>query len=236
MNTLPAPSTATPYGLFSRALVAAAPSPENPAVPLPAKVSMNPVTASTLRTRWLYWSAMNTLPAPSTATPIGLSSWASVAAAPSPENPRVPLPAKVLINPVPTSTRRTRWLEVSAMNTLPPPSTATPIGEPSRAPAAAAPSPENPAIPVPAIVLINPVTASIRRTRWLEASAMNTLPTPSTATPYGKFSWAPVAAAPSPENPEGPVPAIVLMSPAAARAVPPNPTVTTTTTTQKIGR
>jgi len=34
----------------------------------------------------------------------------------------------VLINPVPTSTLRTRLLEVSAMNTLPPPSTATPYG------------------------------------------------------------------------------------------------------------
>src|SRR3990172_3400032 len=61
---------------------------------------------------------------------------------------------------------------------------------------------------------------------------MNTLPTRSTPTPVGKFSWALVAAAPSPENPEVPVPAIVLMTPAAARAVPPNTTVTTTTTTQ----
>src|SRR3990170_3909904 len=60
---------------------------------------------------------------------------------------------------------------------------------------------------------------------------MNTLPTPSTATPTGPFGWALVAAAPSPENPAVPVPAMVLMSPAAAIAVPPDTTVTTKTTT-----
>src|SRR3990172_1853797 len=170
---------------------------------------------------------MNTLPPPSTPTPYGRSSWAPVAAAPSPENPKVPLPAKVLINPLPASTRRTRWLEVSAMNTLPAPSTATPYGLYSWALVAAAPSPENPKVPVPAIVLINPGPASTLRIRWLAESAINTLPPPSTATPYGLYSWALVAAAPSPENPPVPVPAMVLMSPAAAKAVPPNTTAAT---------
>src|SRR3990172_7826085 len=60
---------------------------------------------------------------------------------------------------------------------------------------------------------------------------MNMLPSPSTATPPGASSWALVAAAPSPENPPVPVPAKVLMSPAAAKAVPPDTTVTTNTTT-----
>src|SRR3972149_10376 len=60
---------------------------------------------------------------------------------------------------------------------------------------------------------------------------MNMLPSPSTATPPGASSWALVAAAPSPETPPVPVPAKVLMSPAAAKAVPPDTTVTTNTTT-----
>src|SRR3990172_6505759 len=185
MNTLPTRSTPTPVGKFSWALVAAAPSPENPRVPVPAKVLINPVPTSTLRTRLLEVSAMNTLPTPSTVTPYGRFSWAPVAAAPSPENPLIPLPATVLINPVTASTLRTRSLKESATNTLPTPSTATPYGEFSWAPVAAPPSPENPGVPVPAMVLINPVTASTRRTRWLAMSAMNTLPTPSTATPVG---------------------------------------------------
>src|SRR3990172_3741783 len=117
------------------------------------------------------------------------------------------------------------------MNTSPTPSTATSNGKYSWALVAAAPTPKNPEVPLPAKVLINPVTASTRRTRWLKVSAMNTLPAPSTATPYGKYSWALVAAAPSPENPLVPLPAIVLISPATARAVPPNTTVTTTTRT-----
>src|SRR3990172_715791 len=117
------------------------------------------------------------------------------------------------------------------MNTLPLPSTATPYGLFSLALVAAAPSPENPLIPVQAIVLINPVPASTRRIRWLKVSAIYTLPLPSTPTPNGEYSWAPVAAKPSPENPAVPVPAMVLMSPAAASAVPPNTTVTTTTRT-----
>src|SRR3990172_215060 len=89
------------------------------------------------------------------------------------------------------------------MNTLPPPSTATPNGLYSWALVAAAPSPENPGVPVPAIVLINPVPPSTRRTRWLEESAINTLPPPSTATPYGLYSWALVAAGPAPGEPPG---------------------------------
>ena len=38
MTRLPAPSTATPAGWSSSALVAGPPSPENPPVPLPATV------------------------------------------------------------------------------------------------------------------------------------------------------------------------------------------------------
>ena len=63
---LPSLSTATPMAPFSCALVAGPPSPEKPGVPLPATVVMIPL-AETLRMR--VSSAMNRLPAPSTATP-----------------------------------------------------------------------------------------------------------------------------------------------------------------------
>ena len=49
---------------------------------------------------------MYTLPEESTATPVGLFSSAEIAALPSPANPAVPLPAKVVI--VPPETTRTR--------------------------------------------------------------------------------------------------------------------------------
>ena len=42
MNTLPEESTATPVGVFNVAAVAGPPSPEEPAVPVPASVVMIP--------------------------------------------------------------------------------------------------------------------------------------------------------------------------------------------------
>ena len=54
------------------------------------------------------------LPAPSTATPSGLLSWASVAGPPSPPNPDSPDPAMVVIVPV-ESTLRIRLFRESAM-------------------------------------------------------------------------------------------------------------------------
>ena len=86
MNRLPAPSIARPPGSFSCALVAGPPSPEKPFVPSPATVVMIPA-GKTLRMRLLPVSAMNRLPAPSTATPWRLLSCALVAGPPSPESP-----------------------------------------------------------------------------------------------------------------------------------------------------
>jgi hypothetical protein len=108
---------------------------------------------------------MNTLPAPSTATPCGDASHAAVPAIPSPLYPFTPSPAIVEMSPVPASTRRMRLLPRSAINTLPPASTATPYGWFNLAVVAAIPSLTNPALPFPAIVEIMPVAALILRTR-----------------------------------------------------------------------
>ena len=62
------------------------------------------------RMRLLPPSAMYTLPAASSATPVGLCSVANVACPPSPLNELVPVPAIVEITPVDLVTRRMRWL------------------------------------------------------------------------------------------------------------------------------
>jgi hypothetical protein len=83
--------------------------------PFPATVVMKPA-AEMRRTRWLVTSVTNTLSAASTASAIGLASLAWMAGPPSPLNPSVPLPARVVIPPVAMSTRRTRSFLVSAMS------------------------------------------------------------------------------------------------------------------------
>ncbi len=64
--------------------------------------------------RALPVSAMYTLPDESAASPCGAFSWAAVAAAPSPPEPTVPLPARVEMTPA-AVTLRTTLLAVSAM-------------------------------------------------------------------------------------------------------------------------
>ena len=123
---MPAPSTATP-AVSSAALVAGPPSPEEPCkVPPPATLVMIPLV-ETLRMWLLPRSAMNRLPAPSTATPSGQFSCALVAGPPLPEKPGVPLPATVAMMPL-GKTLRMRLLPVSAINRLPVLSTATAAG------------------------------------------------------------------------------------------------------------
>ena len=101
INRLPAPSRNTLVGELSAALVAGPPSPPKLAVPSPATVVMMPVLAVTLRMRLLPLSAINKLPAASTATPLGRKSWALVASPPSPPKPPLPpLPATVVMMPV----------------------------------------------------------------------------------------------------------------------------------------
>ena len=104
---LPALSVRTLYGRLSSAAVAAPPSPEDPLAPvaLPATVYISlavteipnwvPDAAGTSWIRLLPWSAMNRLPAASSARPQGWFSSAEVAGPPSPEDPLAPdeLPA-----------------------------------------------------------------------------------------------------------------------------------------------
>ena len=110
---------------------------------------------------------------------------------------------------------RTRWLFVSAMNRTPAALKAQPFSPFRLADVAAPPSPEKPAVPVPAAVVIVPKEEERRRTRLASESAMHSAPVCGlTATPLGFFSCALVPAPPSPESPGTPVPAIVVMMPA----------------------
>ena len=54
---------------------------------------------------------------------------APVAPPPSPLKPALPVPATVVMTPVPAVTRWMRLFPLSAMKRLPPPSTATPLGK-----------------------------------------------------------------------------------------------------------
>src|SRR5579871_2203440 len=113
---------------------------------------------------------------------------------------------------VPPLTLRIRLFRVSAMYTLPAASTATARGPLSMALVASPPSPEKPAWPFPATVVMVPPGVTWRM-RLLLRSAMYRLPLESTATPVGWLSDALVAAPPSPENPCVPLPAYVEMIP-----------------------
>ena len=85
--------------------------------------------------------------------------------APSDVGPRPPLPAKVLILPLLESILLTRLLPMSQTYRLSSESNWMLCGCFNWAEAAGPPSPEKPATPVPATVLIRPVRTSIRRTR-----------------------------------------------------------------------
>ena len=62
-----------------------------------------------------------------------------------------------------------------------------------------------PPVAVAALTTVVMVPAGVTsRMALLKVSAMNRSPAPSTATPWGSFSWALVAGPPSPENPPRP--------------------------------
>ena len=67
------------------ASVAGPPSPEYPSAPVPAMVTMTPVSRSTRRMQWFIASAKYMLPAKSKAHMNGSLSRADAAASPSPE-------------------------------------------------------------------------------------------------------------------------------------------------------
>src|SRR5260370_42617682 len=103
--------------------------------------------------------------------------------------------------PVRPSTLRTRLL--SAIKILPDPSTAMAKGLLIDAAVARPPSPEDPATPLPATVLMVPRAASTWRMR-LFRSAIRIFPDASSATALGDME-AEVAGPPSPENKYAPV-------------------------------
>ena len=106
-----------------------------------------------IRTRLLYESAKYTLPAGSSARPVGLNSCALVAGPLSPLNPVV-VPAMLVI--VSSEIFRMRSFKVSEKNTLPAESTAMPSELLMSARVAGPLSPLKPGSPVPAIVEIMP--------------------------------------------------------------------------------
>jgi hypothetical protein len=106
IRKLPSGRTARLKALFSSARVAGPPSPEKPAVPLPATVVMIPLE-ETFRIRWLPTSAIRKPPSGVGATANGMFSSADVAGPPSPLKPWTPVPATVVIVPL-GQTLRTR--------------------------------------------------------------------------------------------------------------------------------
>src|SRR5215831_17463490 len=132
---------------------------------------------------------MYRLPARSVAQRIGMENPAAVAGPPSPTVPAVeptcvlpnPLPATVEITPF-SETLRIRKFELSLMYTLPETSVHTPVGWLICACTAGPPSPLNPALPVPANVVITPFLSTLR-TRLLFWSARYRFPDESHARP-----------------------------------------------------
>src|ERR1035438_2339925 len=158
MKIFPNASTATPeYSPKNKdAEVASPPSPEKLRVPLPATVVMTP-PADTFRMRLFCESAMMRFMEASTTSLENAPRLkdAEVAGPPSPKKPRVPLPATVVMTP-PADTFRMRLLPASTMNRFPDASTATSLGAHTAAEGAGVPSPEKPAVPLPATVVMMP--------------------------------------------------------------------------------
>src|SRR5574340_766636 len=183
---LPAPSTATTEA-NSCASAAGPPSPEDEqqVLALPATVVMIP-SEETLRIR--PPSAMNRLPARSTATLTALNSWASVAGPPSPEEEQHPPPLPATVVRIPSGdTLQIR--APSARNKLPEASTATPCGCRDTLVAAA---PSLGALrPPPATVVMIPSGETLRTPPPL-TSTMNRLPAPSAARANGSENCASV--------------------------------------------
>jgi hypothetical protein len=136
---------------------------------------------------------------------------AAVAAPPSPLNPVTPVPATVMMIPLPCS-HRTRSPKASATNTpLPSKAAATLCGPFSCALQPGPPSPLDPAAPFPTTVPMVPF-AQMNRTAWFSLSPIQ-MPRAPKATPFGTFRRAAVAFPPSPVKPALPTPATVVIFP-----------------------
>ena len=166
--------------------------------------------AVTSRTTKLPLSAMYRLPMPSTAMCSGPLSCALRAGKLSPPLPPDPVPAYRVTTP--PDTRYTAF--VSAMNTLPNASAASPDGLLKLLANGAAPSVAMPAVPVPAKTEMTPVVGEMTRTTGFAApQATYTRPDVSTARATGAAMPAATANPPSPLGVGLPVPAYVVMIP-----------------------
>ena len=124
----------------------------------------------------------------------------------------MPTPATVLIIPLP-ATLRMRLFSLSAIRNPPSGVIAMPPGDESCAALAGPPSPAKPWMPLPATVVMTPLALTLRM-RPDAVSAIRKPPSGVTATSPGLFSFAAVAAPPSPLPVSGkPPPASVTMMP-----------------------
>src|SRR3989441_1355182 len=207
------------------------PSPEKPAGPVPTRVRMTPVAASTLRTRCREESAISRSLPGRTMTWRGLHRRARVAACPSPLKPQPPVPATVVItssaSPVmpgaePAATRRTRWLPRSAKYRRPEASKAMRQGSLICAAEAGPPSPAKPGTVPATEVMVSPAASApaltrpsapgaTRLMRCVLESAMYSAPSDPRPTPSGLHKDAEVAGPPSPARAHDPLPATVVM-------------------------
>jgi len=117
-------STVIARGPFSGVPAMGAPSGVGLRWPVPAQVSIVPVSRSTRRIRWLPMSQIKRRPCRSNAMLCGWRSCALAAGPPSPLKPAAPVPA-IVVTCVLASTRRTTWFCLSAKNMLPLPSKRT---------------------------------------------------------------------------------------------------------------
>jgi hypothetical protein len=208
----PSLASTTLWGPRRLALVATLPSPLYPAEPVPATVKMTP-SDRMRRTRWLPKSQNQMPPDRDDEEPNGRFTCADEACPPSPLKPAVE-PATVLIVPS-DQTRLILCPECSTIMKPPSDSKDTDVGLLRRADVAWPPSPEKPAVPEPATVVMIPV-GDTRRTTWLECSAIQIKPFGVHAPPIGSKRRADVADPPSPLHPATPVPATVVMVPPGA--------------------
>ncbi|KAF0250452.1 MAG: hypothetical protein FD167_124 [bacterium] len=206
IKRLPLESKSIPEGDCKPALLANPPSPLKVALPLPTTVVIVFVLASIRRTR--LFVLINRLPARSNNKPLGTSpNPAFVAKAPSPLKERSLLPAIVVITLVTASTRLMLCVNLSLIKILPLVSTVIASGSIL---AILEITPSFSELPPPAIVLITPVSTSMRRTRPVSPSAIKIFPRLSRVTLVLVLRLASSALPPSPEK-ESP-PAIVVIS------------------------
>ena len=180
---LPRLSIQTARGPIIDASVAGRPSPFLSFSPFPAKVLIIPVLRSNRLILWSCMSAINRPPFLSKKQSFGSFICACVPGPPSPLYPETPVPATVVIIPELWSTFLIAALYLSTIYISPLVSTDSEYKLSMVDRVAGPPSPEYPDTPVPATVVINQVSLSIRRTVWFRPSHIYKLLSVSKAHP-----------------------------------------------------